>query len=205
MDFLTTGGVVVGIELAMGAAAAVIFIERMLHLRRAGVDAADFLNGIRNLLDGGKHQEALSLCDDARGPAASVARAVIANRGKPPDILRECAEAAGNREAAPVERRLSLLAAFAQTAPLLGLLGTVAGVAETLGAMNARARLVQSADLTSGVMTALGTTAFGLGVAIFCHILHSALLARSDRLITDMERAASEMLVYFAPPAKGDA
>ena len=99
-----------------------------------------------------------------------------------------------------MERRLAVILTLAQTAPLLGLLGTLWGLFETLVVINTNAQssFVQSIDLTQGVARAIGAAACGLVVAMLCHLYYNALIVRVDRLILDMERTASEMLVYFS-------
>ena len=205
MDLFLSGGALSWMLLAFGAAAALLFLERWLRLRGAGVNVEDLLGGVKTLLARGGGAEALSQCDETGGPAAAVMRAAITHRDAPPGVLREVLEAAGHAQAARMERRLVPLLTLGQAAPLLGLLGALWGLYETLAAMNAdvQTRLVQSVDLTQGTARAAGTAACGLVVAIFCHVFYSALIVRVDRLVLDMERVASEMTVHFAKGKEG--
>ncbi len=205
MSLFLSGGVLPWILLVLGVAAVAIFLERWLFLRRAGINIGDLLTGIKNLLERGNDQEALSQCDETGGPSAAVVRAAITHRAAAPDILREAMESAGHAEVSRMERRLAVLITLAQIAPLLGLLGTLWGIFETLVVINtnAQAHFVQSVDLTQGVMRAIGSSACGLVVAMLGYLLYNTLVVRIDRLILDMERAASEMIVYFAKDKGG--
>ena len=200
MDLFLKGGAVSWILLVFGVAATLMFILRWLAFRRAGISVDDLLKGVTTLLARGNDEEALSQCEETGGPAAAIVRAAITHRDAPPDALREAMESAGHNQAARMERGLAALLALAQTAPLLGLLGTLWGLFETLVVINAnaQARFVQSVDLTQGVARAISSAACGLGAAIICHIYYNALIVRVDRLILDMERTASEMFVYFS-------
>jgi len=205
MTLLLSGGIVSVILLAFGALATLLFLKRWLSLRLAGVNIDDLLNGITNLLNRNAADEALAQCDATGGPASKIIHAAITHRADAPDALREAMESAGHHEATRLERRLALLLSLAQTAPLLGLLGTLWGFFETLLVINANAQaaIAQSADLTAGVARALGATACGLVVAMLCHLFYNTLIVRVDRLILDMERAASHMFILFTKNAGG--
>ena len=200
MDLFLSGGAVSWILLVFGVAATLMFIERWLSYRRAGMSVDGLLSGVKNLLASGNDGEALSQCEETGGPAAAIARAAIENRDAPENALREAMESAGANQVARMERRLTVILTIAQTAPLLGLLGTLWGLFETLVLLNtdAQVHFVQSIDLTQGVARAISSAACGLGVAMLCHLYYNALIVRVDRLILDMERTASEMFVYFS-------
>jgi biopolymer transport protein ExbB len=94
-----------------------------------------------------------------------------------------------------------VLATVAQTTPLFGLLGTVLGLMHSLLLMQQQAPLVQFADVTRGLQEALVATAAGLSVAIPCYIAFNFLVGRVEKIVLDMERAASEILTILAPNA----
>ena len=82
------GGPVFWLLAAMGVAATVIFLVRLLGLRRAHIDYVDFIHGVGNLLSGGKADEALTLCDDTAVPVARVVAAAIRHRTDSARTLR---------------------------------------------------------------------------------------------------------------------
>ena len=96
-----------------------------------------------------------------------------------------------------LERGLSLLITIAQITPLLGLLGTVLGMMNTLLIMHQQAPLVHSGDLTGGLWLALTSTAAGLIVAIPAYAGHNFLVSRVEEILLDMERSSSEILDYL--------
>jgi hypothetical protein len=78
-----------------------------------------------------------------------------------------------------VTRALRLLAAAAAAAPLVGLLGTVEGLATVFGAVS-KAGVFDRDALTRGVGRALFTTELGLAIAVPGIVLH-AVVGRSLR------------------------
>lgn len=90
------------------------------------------------------------------------------------------------------EKHLYLIAVTASVAPLVGLLGTVAGMIETFKMIS----LFGSSDamsLSSGISKALITTELGLIVAIPALVMHVLLTKRSQAIMSDMEYYAARM------------
>ena len=198
------GSSVVWILLALAAVAVVTFFERFLDLRRAQVDCADFLKGVVNLLDRGRTDEALSICEDTLAPVSSVVATAIRHRGGSARVLREAVDSQGRAEIGRLDRRLAVLAVTAQVAPSLGLLGTVLGFVRTVRAANA-SELVSRAELLGGTMDALTAAAFGLAVAIVASVMYSFLRVRLDRIVVELEAAASQIVGYISSQKEREA
>lgn len=196
-EFLQTGGPVLWLILVSGLVAFGVFFERALHLHRARIKSEDFLKGIFNILRRGNVAEALTICDETPGPVAYIVRTAIVRRRDDRDSIRRQIEDAGLGEISRMERRLVVIATVAQVAPLLGLLGTVIGMTEYLYVMRQQIPLVQSADVTGGLLRALVTTGAGLLVAIPCYMAFNLLVLKIDRIVLDMERAGAETLSFF--------
>lgn len=203
-DIFEAGGSLFVVIIFMGLVALVVFLERALHLHRARIDETDFLQGIFNTIRRGNVAEALTLCEEAPGPVPRLLAIAIRRRDSPRQMLVDELEQAGRAEISRMERRLSILALVAQITPLMGLLGTVLGILEALVAMRALAPLVQSVDITSGLIMGAVNTAAGLLVAIPCFIGFNVLVVKIDRLVLDMRHACSEALFFFTSPGKGE-
>lgn len=195
-----TGGPIFWILMALAVAALVVFFERLIELRRAQIDWQDFIKGVANVLDSGNEEEALSICDDTSVPVANVVATAIRHRNGPARTLREAVDAQGRAEVGRLDRRLASLAIIGQVAPMLGLLGTVIGFIKAVLAMNAEA-LVSRVDLINASMEALISAAVGLAIAIPVAVMYGSLRIRMDRLITELEAAATMIVGYIA--AKG--
>ncbi len=176
-----------------------IFFERLLHLRRAHVDHLDFISGVCNVLDRDNTLEATMLCEETPGPVAAVVLTAIRHKTGSPDALRDAVDNTGRAEISRLERRVVSLAVIAQVAPLLGLLGTLIGVIKIVYLINEQAPLIKNTDLTVGLMGALVTTVAGLIVAITAHSMYALIMVRIERIVQDMEAAASNIVAYFTP------
>lgn len=105
------------------------------------------------------------------------------------EIIREAVLA----QTGKLENGMWLLGAVVNTAPQLGLLGTVTGMITSFAALSVNggesARVV-----AAGISEALYTTAFGLIVAIPALIFYNYFNRRIDAVILEMERAALHFL-----------
>ena len=189
---LTAGGPVMWTIAIVGAAATVIFFMRLVDLRRAHVDYADFMAGVENLILKNNDREALAICDDTPAPVARVVAAALRRRGSSPSAIKDAADAAARTETRRFSRRLSVLQTIAQTSPLLGLFGTVVGFAESLAAVASR-QLVSRSEILSMMAPALACAAAGLLVAVLVHVMHALLRARLEHLVADLDAATGDI------------
>ena len=88
---------------------------------------------------------------------------------------------------------LGSLAVLAAVAPMLGLLGTVAGMIETFQAITAYGNSDPQV-LSSGISQALLTTKFGLLAAVPLMLMHSWLSSKSDALLHVIEHQSAGLL-----------
>ena len=193
VEILSQGGPLLYVIALCGIVGILVFLERALHLHRARIRSEDFLNGIFNNLRRGNIQESLNLCSDTPGPVPSLMKTAILHRHNDRTTLRSALDDIGRAELMRMERRLVIISAIAQIAPLLGLLGTVAAMIRALLIMHQQAPLVPMGDLTYWLMQALVTTAAGLSVAIPAYGAFHFLANRVERIVIDMERAATEI------------
>ena len=97
------------------------------------------------------------------------------------------------KEIPKLRRRLPILAVFATAAPLLGLLGTVAGMIETFQSMT----LFGAGDpkiVSGGISLALVATELGLVVAIPILLLHGWLHGLSNQIVHVLEEEIAALV-----------
>ena len=192
------GGPVFLVICLAGLAALAIFLERIVRLRQARIRYEDFLSGVFNILEKGKVREASALCDDSPGPVVRLMRAAIQHRDEPGVALRQILDNTGRTEISRMERRLAALSTITQATPLLGLLGSLLGILETVQTMRGELPLVQTLDITGGLVRALVTSIAGLAVAIPSFVMYNILVVRIDRIVLDMEQASGDILAFMA-------
>jgi len=180
------------------AAATAVFLARLMALRRAQTDYADFIRGVVNILAKGHADEALVVCDETAAPVARIVAAAIQHRDGSAEARREAVDAAGRAEVSRLERRLAVLAIIAQIAPAIGLFGVILGFMRTVLVLDAPSVVVSRVALLSGMMDALVPAATGLLAGIAGQVMYGVLRVKLDRLVPDFEAAASEILAVLA-------
>ena len=192
-----SGGPVFWLLATLAVAAVVIFFERFFELRRAQIDWQDFVKGVINVLASGNADEALAICEDTAVPVANVVATAIRHRDASARVLREAVDSQGRAEISRLDRRLAALAIIGQISPMIGLLGTIIGFIKTVLLINSQ-ELVARADLLNSSMEALLSAALGLGVAIPVAVMYGVLRVRMERIVVEMEAAASQITGYIA-------
>lgn len=196
-ELIQSGGPVMWLIAACSVIAALIFLERLLHLHRAQINAGDFLKGICNVLRRRNVVEAVSICEETPGPVAYIVRAAVLQYDESRETIAQAIKEAGLAEVPRLERNLNMLLTLAQISPLIGLLGTVLGMMHSLQFIQQEAPLVHSGDLGAGLWQALITTAAGLAVAIPTYAAYNFLVGRVEAIVLDMERASAEILAFL--------
>lgn len=198
IDTLHQGGPLIWLIGLCSIGVVTIFFQRIYHLHRAHIGTGDFLKGIFNNVQRGNVVEAVSICEETPGPVAQMVRAAILEHRQGPGRVQQVMEEVGLTEIARLEKNLTLLLTLAQTAPLLGLLGTVVGMMQVLSQIQQKSPLVQAGDLGGGLWQALLTTAAGLVVAIPAYAGYNFLVSRVEAIVVDMERAFAEVMVFLS-------
>lgn len=186
-EHIARAGSIGYVILALGGLALLIVIERTIALvlarrkvedaRRNGAAASD--NPLGRLRQIAEHNPRL----DAEGLALKLDQVML---GEVPRFRRS----------------LPTLAVFATAAPLLGLLGTVAGMIDTFQSMT----LFGAGDpklVSAGISLALVATELGLLVAIPVLLLHSWLSSKSNRLIQMLEEDLAGIVAQREAQAHG--
>jgi biopolymer transport protein ExbB len=149
----------------------------------------------------GQLDSAILLADETQGPVAAIRSSGlrrVRERGHGDKDIAKAITTTGSIELGFLERGLVLLATVANVAPMMGFLGTVAGMITAFGAV-AEAGQIEASLVAGGIKVALITTAAGLTIAIPVNIAYNFFVSRIDLLILDMERGA-EAVMDMQPP-----
>lgn len=193
-DILREGGIIMFPIALCSIVALAITIERFWSMRRNTIDTREFMDSMRTVLRQNRIQEAIQICEETDGPIARILKAGLLKHNRSKEDIREAIEDAGHLEIPRLERYMSALATCANVAPLLGLLGTVAGMIKAFTQIRHLEGQVKPADLAEGISNALVTTAAGLVVAIPTLVAYNYFVTRVDNLVLEMEISSSEVL-----------
>jgi len=196
-SLLEKGGPIMWLLLLMSLVGFLIFIERVLFLHRGQIRSTEFVTGIKNIVRKHRLMEALTLCEDTPGPLASIVRAGLLHIEEPEGKIRYELQEAALVEIPVLEKRIGTLAALAKAAPLVGLLGTVVGIAQTFYRMQEAGNYSNASLLASGMWQALLTTATGLAISVLAFLAYHFLNGRVRALVRDMEWVGNETLKFI--------
>lgn len=184
------------ILIGLAVTAVAMFFGRFIELRRFLIDWQDFLKGVTNVLESGNEDEAIAICEDTPVPVANVVATAIRHRKGTALALREAVEARGRAEVSRLDRRLAALSMISHIAPLLGLLGTMIGFVDTVMIVDGGEIVLRSQLVTSAV-SAIRCAIMGLVVAIPVSVMYGMLRLRTERLIVELDAAATEIVGYI--------
>ena len=170
-----------------------VVIERFWTLSRASINTRKFMEKIRSALDEGGISKAMEVCEQTRGPIASIFHAGLMRANRGIDQVEKAIMNAGAVEMSFLEKGLIWLATVISIAPMLGFTGTVQGMVQAFDAI-AAANDISPAIVASGISVALLTTLFGLIVAITIQFFHNYFVDRIDHIIVDMEESSTEFI-----------
>jgi biopolymer transport protein ExbB len=189
------GGPMMWVLLLLGIITLMLFLERVLFLHRGQIRSTEFIGGIKNILSKRRIVEALTVCEETPGPVAAVVKAALLHADDDGEKMRFYVQEAAVVEIPVLERRLGAIAAIAQVAPLVGLLGTILGMITTFLAFEKD--YMTASALSAGMWQALLSTAGSLMLAIPAHLAHHFLTGRVRAIVRDVEWAGNEIMKYL--------
>lgn len=178
-----------------------VFVERLVVLRAAGREDANFMNRIRGYIHEGEIESALNLCRATATPEARLIEKGISRIGRPVNDVLVAIENTGNLEVAGLSRGLPWLATTAAGAPMIGFLGTVIGMVQAFFAIASAGSSATIDSFTSGIYAALVTTVAGLIVGIVAMFAYNYLVARVNKLMNRMEARTMDFMDLLNEPA----
>ncbi len=171
-------------------------LERWWFFRSIRINADHFLDALRKLLEGNKHAEALKLCEVTPGPVAAVARVAVLNRAKSKSEVAALLNASQIEERVKLEKFLGILGTMGNTAPFVGLFGTVVGIIKAFHDL-ALSGSGGPSVVAAGIAEALVATAAGLAVAIPSVVFYNYFMKKLKDLVAAMEFSSIRLLVYL--------
>lgn len=168
-------------------------IWKFIALLGGKINLNNFLNKILPLVKAKKYNEAMEIAKNTRGPVAAVVYAGLQKADKGVADVEKAIESAAMIEMSYLEKGFIELSTTITLAPMLGFLGTVAGMISAFDAI-AAARAVDATIVASGIKIALITTEAGLLVAIPCQFFNNIFMTMVDGTVIDMQRASEKVV-----------
>lgn len=164
------------------------------------------MGDVERLVRNGQIEAALKRTAETPGPVSAILMTGL-RRMQAKDYssvdMEHAIKSTGSVELGFVERGLPILATISNVAPLLGFLGTVAGMISAFGAIEIAGQ-VEASLVASGIKIALITTATGLLIAVPINVAYNFFVTRIDKLIIEMEEGSAEVLNLLWDMASGN-
>jgi biopolymer transport protein ExbB len=176
-----------------------VALERLFYFRRTKFKPKKFLeilSRIQELVPKNSTEDLLDLTHTLKGPIPDLVRTAIVNRHRSKVELDELLTAARMEQRLILERYLGILGTLGNTAPFIGLFGTVVGIVKAFHDL-AVSGSGGPAVVAAGISEALVATAAGLLVAIPSVIIYNYFMKRVKEMATIMEVSSIRLLVVL--------
>jgi len=181
--------------LACSSVALTVMLLRVFALRRRAVIPALIEKEINKMRPGDEPVHLRHLIQDDESPLSRIVEVAVRPFNATKQETLEVVQSRARQEIVRMESGLFILEIVVGIAPLLGLLGAVAGLVRVFG--NIGSGLVSTSDLkgiASGIGEALSTTIVGLSIAIPALVAYTYFSRRVERLAVEMESLLTDLI-----------
>lgn len=177
------------------------FFERFITLRKASKLDVNFMNNIKDYIYNGNRDAAKALCRSTGSPTARMVEKGVMRIGKPIKEIEEAMEGIGKLEINKLEKNLSVLSLIGRIGPILGFVGTIAGVIKIFYDISLTDN-ISIGVISAGLYQKMITSASGLVIGLLAFIGYYILNSMLDKIINKMETASTEFIDILHEPTK---
>lgn len=197
VEFIRNGGVMMYPLIACSIVLIGIIIERFIAIRKASRDGDDLLDQVKAAYKGpGDAAATIALCEKFGGPIGRMFARGVKNSHRDSDAIEMAMEQEAANETPALEAYLQVMKTIINIAPLLGLLGTIAGMISSFRAAS-HSGLSNPTQVLGGISEALISTATGITLAIIGFIFYNYFANQSKKVIEDMEYYGAELVNFL--------
>jgi len=192
--FMDQGGVFMWLIAAVWAVGVAIAIERVKTLFRYDTDGTSLMNLIKKHVLLNDVHKAIQLCSDTQAALPRVLRSGLKRANQSKEQIQDAIEASMLEVIPQLDKRLSYLTLIANLSTLMGLLGTIQGLIQSFSAVASADPSQKAQLLANGIATAMNTTALGLVSAISIMVIHSILINKTDKIVSEVEENSVKLI-----------
>jgi len=179
-----------------------LVMMNILSVRRDNFVPQHFIEAFEQRLNDRDYQGAYNAAREDESLVARVLAAGLSKLNQGYDKAVEGMNEVGDDENMALEHRLSYLALISAIAPMLGLMGTVAGMISSFREIATSPTTPKPSELADGISTALFTTLEGLTVAIPAMVFYAILKNRIARFLLEVSMVSEGLMGRFAQAGK---
>ncbi len=202
LGFIKKGGFLMYPMIIICIGAFVLIIERWVFITKS-INKNEKLSGdVLEKLESDSIKEAKAICENSDSSVSKVLLEGLNYYEMDEDIMEKIMDESILEEIPKSERFLPIIAVIASMLPMLGLLGTVAGMISLFDAIS----IGGTGDpnlFAGGISIALITTETGLMFALPIMFFHTIITYKSNKLIGEMEIEAKKLLNYKIVSTRG--
>jgi biopolymer transport protein ExbB len=200
-DLLMKGGWImlpIGILAVLGL---VIFFERYFTIRKAAKDESHLMVQVRTSIMSGNLQSAVAICKNSNTALGRMLAKGLLRIGRPIKDIEGAIENIGKLEVSKLEKNIGILGIIAGIAPMLGFLGTIAGVIKIFYDIS-KTDNISMGVISGGLYVKMVTSAAGLFVGLVAYVCYHILNMMVDKVILKLETDAIEFIDLLEEPSK---
>lgn len=201
LTFIKNGGVMMYPLIVCSIALVAIVIERIISLRRMSVDGDELLDVVRTAYAGADPQTtppdaAIRALESYKTPLSRMFTRGLKNAHRSADAIEMGMEQEAANDLPSIEAYLPVLRTIINIAPLLGLLGTIAGMIASFRSA-ATTGLSNPTQILGGISEALISTATGITLAVIGFVCYNYFSNLTRKMLADMEYYGAELVNFL--------
>ena len=176
-----------------------LIIERYLGIGASGKVEQNFVDNIRDFVQEGNLKSAESLCRNQRNAIGRIFERAISRIGYPIKDIETTIENASQIELQRLEGNLAYLGVIAGIAPMLGFVGTIAGIIRIFYDISL-SNDFNISTISGGMYEKMITSGSGLIIGLIAYAGYHMLNMKIDRFALRLQMAASDFLDVLQKP-----
>ncbi|MDR0303523.1 MAG: MotA/TolQ/ExbB proton channel family protein [Chitinispirillales bacterium] len=170
-------------------------IERFIYLFFTAGNTKDFMSSLQRFVKTSDWDKAQKFAESKPNmPLAKAVAAIIKNRDAGSKKVQKAIDEVFLSDAPNVTKNISIISMFANTATMVGLMGTIFGLMMSFDAVANAPAAQRATELAKGISIAMSTTLFGLTNAIPLILIQGALAGKADKVLADLDEKTSKLV-----------
>lgn len=195
LQFIKGGGVMMYPLIVCSVVMIALAVERFITLRKANSDGDELIDSVKANYPSNLGS-AIEFCQSDGGAMGRVFARGLKNVGRPADAIEMAMEQEAASEMPSLEANLPIIKTIVNIAPLLGLLGTIAGMITSFRSAS-QAGLSNPTQILGGISEALISTATGITLALIGFIFYNYFANQTKKIVEDMEFYGAELVNFL--------
>lgn len=193
LDLLMKGGIIMIPIVLLSIISFYIFIERIVYIRRTASIQPGLVAAISNEVQNGNSKNALLHARNNQAAIGRILESGIEKLGKPQGEVERNIETTTNLEITKMEKNTGYLGIIASVAPMLGFIGTIAGVIKIFYNISL-ADNISIGIIAGGLYQKMICSGAGLIVGVLAYAAYHYIQMRIDRYLLKLQESLIQFL-----------